>query len=367
MPRFHGSGSITRNPSGSYTLRYFAEGKQRERTFRDLPGKPGSGKRLAEDFSLKLAVGKREGDVSFADRSKGAQPFLTYCATWIERGQTRGESTKVLYRQTLKRIAAKLEGKTLAWVADHPREIEDIINGLKNEPKGASYVRRARVVIVGTCKTAVKLGDLPGHRLTGLDIGKDVRVTPAEFYPATHDELADIAGRMGRYGLLIWLGRYAGLRIGESLGLNSADIITGTDGGKVIVLQRQRIENGTLHSLKSRQSWEFRQIPIDDFLAGILAQAPTEEDGSYFPKAWRNPVQNRFNAARDAAGLPATFTSHDLRHLYASSLLSNGARLDMVSKILGHKSVEITASVYAHAMPSDFGAIRTLVAASRAA
>jgi hypothetical protein len=53
------------------TLRYWADGKQHEKTFRDAIGsdkkvRHGSGKQLAEDFQVKLVHGKRSGDVSMA-------------------------------------------------------------------------------------------------------------------------------------------------------------------------------------------------------------------------------------------------------------------------------------------------------------
>lgn len=357
-----GMGQIIPNGRGGFTFRYRgADGKQHQETY--------STKALAQDRQAQLWRDKRAGELTFTDKSAGAVMFLDYAARWIERGQSRGESTKILYRQTLKRIAGKLEGRSLAWVATHRAEVEDVINGLKTEPKGASYVRRARQVIVGACNTAQKNGDLPnGHALRGLDIGKDVRVTPASFYAASHAQLEAMASAMGEpYSLLVWTGRYAGLRIGESLGLNRSDIMTGTDGGKLIVLKRQRIQDGSLTPLKARQVHDFRQIPIDAWLADKLATAPVDAEGYYFPVAWRKTIQDRFNAARDQAGLPASFTPHDLRHLYASALLSAGARLDLVSKILGHGSVEITSAVYAHVMPTDYGTLRNLVSMTRAA
>ena len=229
-------------------------------------------------------------------------------------------------------------------MADHPREITDVIVNFKNEPKGLTYVRSSRLVIVGCVNTAVKDGDISSHRLRGLDIGKDVRVRPAEFYPAGHDELAGLAGELGeRYGLLVWLGRYAGLRIGESLGIRADDIVTDIDGGKVLVLRRQRTANGTLAYPKARAASDPpRRIPVSAFLAARLTDTATDAEGYYFPAEWRPTVQARFNSAVKRSGLPASFTPHALRHIFASDLLSKGARLDLVSKILGHQSVEIT-------------------------
>jgi Recombination endonuclease VII len=52
------TGTITKNPNGSYTFRYWVNGKQREKTFRDIPGQSGSGQLIAQDFQLKFASSK---------------------------------------------------------------------------------------------------------------------------------------------------------------------------------------------------------------------------------------------------------------------------------------------------------------------
>jgi integrase len=329
-----------------WTLRYWADGKQRERTFRDTPGKPGSGKKLADDFALKLAVGKREGDITFADKSKSAVMFLPYCMNWIEHSRSREESTKRVYRSTFRKFAPALEGKTLQWVAQHPTEIEDIINAIPLK----SYVARARNILTGTCQGAVKSGDLTSYRLRGLDIGKQLRLGRADFYAATDVELEKLALELGEpYALLVWLGRYAGLRIGESLGLNKSDVMTKPRGGLVLRVQRQRLESGALKGyLKARGEGDApREIPLSTLLAEKLADAPTDAEGYYFPGVWRKSIYDRWHAARERTGLPAGFTPHALRDLFATRLLSRGARLDLVSKMLGHKSVEVTSVYYA--------------------
>jgi integrase len=43
---------------------------------------------------------------------------------------------------------------------------------------------------------------------------------------------------------------------------------------------------------------------------------------------------------------PLTF--HGLRHCHASLMLASGADLAVVSKLLGHKSITITADIYRH-------------------
>ena len=61
-----------------------------------------------------------------------------------------------------------------------------------------------------------------------------------------------------------------------------------------------------------------------------------------------------------AAGLP-TLRNHDLRHLSASLALAGGITLPDVSRRLGHASVSITASIYAHALRKDDGHVAAAI------
>ena len=42
------------------------------------------------------------------------------------------------------------------------------------------------------------------------------------------------------------------------------------------------------------------------------------------------------------------FTPHQLRHLYATEMLRNGVKLEVVGRIMGHSSIGITADIYRH-------------------
>lgn len=334
-----------------WTFRWWADGKQREETFSTM--------KLATDRQAQVYRDKRAGEATFADKSKSGVAFNDYCSEWIERGKSREESTKKTYRCTYRQFAPKLEGRSLAWVAQHRTEVEDIINSLPG-----SYVARSRNIITGTIKAAVIAGDLSGHRLQSLDIGKQVRLGQADFYAATDLELEKLALELGdTYGLLVWLGRYAGLRCGEILGVNKSDLVTKPGAGLVLRIQRQRMTDGKIKPyLKARAIGDApRDIPVSPKLADKLAEAQTDSEGYYFPAHWRKPVQNRFDAAKIRAGLPKSFTPHDLRDIFATTLLSRGARLDLVSKLLGHKSVETTSVYYAFWLPSDYDVIRDLL------
>ena len=74
--------------SHKWTLRYWADGRQREASFADElddKGRPkyGSGKRLAQDAQLKIAHDKRAR--VFIDPKLGSTRFRDECEKWIAR------------------------------------------------------------------------------------------------------------------------------------------------------------------------------------------------------------------------------------------------------------------------------------------
>jgi integrase len=105
-------------------------------------------------------------------------------------------------------------------------------------------------------------------------------------------------------------------------------------------------------------------VPINDRLAAILAanrrreeakratlgvEAPSDDDYA-FTSADCRPVEGTALTKRLAkhltdAGLPVR-TWHDLRHGFASRLADAGVDLLVISRLLGHSGVGITATTY---------------------
>jgi integrase len=56
-----------------------------------------------------------------------------------------------------------------------------------------------------------------------------------------------------------------------------------------------------------------------------------------------------------AAGLPRRPRVHDLRHTFASWAIAEGVPLTVVSRHLGHESMQTTDSIYTHILPSATG------------
>jgi integrase/recombinase XerD len=100
-----------------------------------------------------------------------------------------------------------------------------------------------------------------------------------------------------------------------------------------------------------------RTVPLSEPVIAYLKQYIKEhlsESPYLFPgagaelKHWQihNAEKTLKRACERAKVKP--FTPHSLRHLFATTALKNGAKLEVVSRIPGHASVGITGDVYRH-------------------
>ncbi len=98
-----------------------------------------------------------------------------------------------------------------------------------------------------------------------------------------------------------------------------------------------------------------RHIPLSDAALRILARQPRLEGCPWvFPgKARQKPIgclRNTWDSVKKAAGLEHDLRLHDLRHTFASTLVSKGRTLYEVSQLLGHSQMSMTMR-YAHLAP----------------
>ncbi len=142
----------------------------------------------------------------------------------------------------------------------------------------------------------------------------------------------------------------AGLRISEACALADSDIDS-----------RRKV----IHVRKGKGAKD-RYVMLSETLLAILRkywlaarpdrlrEGPASRGGRYlFPgrKAGSHitisAVRQYFRKASTRAGITKHITPHVLRHSFATHLLEDGAGLDVVQTLLGHKSLRTT-SIYAH-------------------
>ncbi|HVC39709.1 MAG TPA: site-specific integrase [Candidatus Dormibacteraeota bacterium] len=166
---------------------------------------------------------------------------------------------------------------------------------------------------------------------------------------------------------LATLAVHSGLRQGELLGLRWQDV---ADGELHVTQALQRLGGEyQLVEVKSRASR--RTVPLTAGAVDALAQERQSQLESRLAagSGWREPIRglafttatgaprngnaitHQFADALSAAGLPAMHWHH-LRHAFAGLMLASGSDLSTVSSLLGHTSVNLTASTYAGVAPS---------------
>jgi integrase len=160
------------------------------------------------------------------------------------------------------------------------------------------------------------------------------------------------------YRLPIATGLFAGLRVGEALGLVWDDI---DNAGEQIRVRSQMGRDG--ERLKLKTAAATRDVILMPQLAEELrkhrgASAHSSDHDLVFASAHGTTIGHRNLAARgldracDRAGLTGV-TFHVLRHTFASLLIAQGHDPVFVSRQLGHANAAITLRVYAHLFDSE--------------
>jgi integrase len=199
------------------------------------------------------------------------------------------------------------------------------------------------------------------------------------------DQLATFLGvAPGNSHPVLWLTLAdAGLRPGEAFALRWDDV----DLADRSVHVQRAVERGG--RIKGTKTGETRHVDLTPRLAAALDQLQTAVEADalargrdvpelVFPSEANTPldginVARRFKALLVRAGLPKSFRLYDLRHTYATHLLSMGAPITYVAAQLGHSKPTTTLNHYAHWIPRGdraladrLEALRTQVPASRA-
>jgi integrase len=174
-----------------------------------------------------------------------------------------------------------------------------------------------------------------------------------------------LAAASKRYRPLLATAAFTGLRLSELLGLTWADV--DFENG-VVRVRKQLAKDGSRVEPKTPQA--LRAVVLMPALGRVLRQVKEEAfavgrahaDDFVFASTTGTPMEVRnvrdrglgraiTTAGLDDDGKPH-LRFHDLRHCFASMLISQGADVVFVSRQLGHANPSITLGVYAHLFDS---------------
>ncbi|WNV92020.1 tyrosine-type recombinase/integrase [Umezawaea sp. Da 62-37] len=207
--------------------------------------------------------------------------------------------------------------------------------------------------------------DVDGYSPIAL---KPVRAIPKTL---TSNEVARVRAACQRARERFWvtLLDQTGLRRGEALGLRHEDLRL--RAGEVHVVPREfNVNEAQVKGLKARtvpigpavldsyadyMEIEYSTLDSDYVFVNLFGSS-----ASYGAPMTRDNVKDITSRLRRRSGV-AHYSSHVLRHTYATRLLRAKVPVEVVSELLGHNSVQTTWDIYGHLTMEDHR--RTLVQA----
>lgn len=372
-------GTIKKLPDGRWLARIRdANGKEKERT---TVRKIDAERWLDE---MNAAIIRRD----YRDPRLGRTPLRAWAAEWLELQLWR-DGTRAAVANSLNHILPVLGDRPLDKITK--AQVQQFVNGLELAPSTVATVHQHLRTML---RAAVEHDRILRNPAVGVKLPK---VNKAPVVPLTVEQvrlLTDDAPPFLRAAVAA-IGAGLGLRSGEMLGL-TADRVEWLR--RQVRVDRQLLTPPTGQPALAPPKTEasYRTVPasavvletltehVRQFGTGVIldekgnAQALLFHiDGrpirrNHFTKMWRATVARARAAEAEAARqagrdetptIPADVRFHDLRHHFASLLISSGCSVKAVQLALGHASAKVTLDTYSHLWPTDDDRIRQAVEA----
>lgn len=350
--------SVEKRANGKYLARW-----------REYPGGPQKYKQFTRKVDAEAHLVKQQHDLmtgAYVTPDKAKTTVEAYATAWLERMRpTWRTSTAEMVALSLNKHAIPVLGKRPLGSVKRA-DVEAFAAGLGLK---ASTVRTIHQHLGQMFAAAVEDGLIARNPAAKARLPK-VEPSKSQPVPAEVVELIT-AGLPDWLRVAVPLGVGVGLRQSEMSGLtvDRVDFLRRT-----LRVDRQLARDGgdevTFAPPKTASS--ARTVPLAGFvvdaLAAHLAAHPAGTQGLVVHHPDGRPVDanrfgNRWRAAVTAAGVPG-LRYHDLRHTFASTLLSRGVSVKAVADWLGHASPTITLTTYAHLMPADEEVARAVLDAA---
>ena len=298
-----------------------------------------------------------------------SQVALDVIARKVERGEW-SNGTGAGMRSALRKLNP--------WADQDITDAAVDLSGAQRMVDGLAYPKRPISLIKATMAYAVAEKLVSSHSMSALEAKRSRKPAEARtFIFAAEDQLDSMVKALNAWrpgtGLVLLLMRWCGLRTGEALAVQATDF---RNGFKILRVSRQVDVDGNVTTLKSKGADAWRDVPVPTWLAKLVSEhvAGMGSTGRLFRSARGGAVDRRafgkqVKDAASGAGLPVSaehrssegWTAYQLRHQYATWLLSRGTAIDAVARLLGHSSTTVTFQSYSHFMPDAFDSLRAVL------
>lgn len=340
--------SIDRRPDGRYRARW-----------REYPGGPQRTRQFTRKADAVRFLDGIRGDLAhgnYVDPDGGRVLFRDYAERWrlaqMHRPGTTAQVETYLrlhaYPTLGKRpLGAVRRSEVQAWVKHESTQLA---------PGSVELVYRWVSTIF---KAAVADRLIASSPCTGIALPKR---PSEEVFPLTVAQVESLAAAVpDRHRALVVFAAGTGLRQGECFGL-TVDRVDFLRRQVRVDRQLVSVNGGPPEFGPPKSPAGFRTVPMPDVvstvLAAHLARYRSGRSGLVFTNRAHDPLRrsnfgDMWRRVSAIAGLPHGATFHDLRHFYASLLISRGCSVKTVQRRLGHQSATETLDTYGHLWPDS--------------
>jgi integrase len=289
----------------------------------------------------------------WVDPTESARPFKEVATAWLRSNPGKRPATLARDEVELRlHIIPALGSRPIGGIS--PSDVETLVVVWSKSAEPRTVARRYGVLraVMNYAVSRDLIGRSPcrGIRLP--------EAQPLDRELPTADEVAALAGAMGRYGGMAYLGVVLGLRWGEVAGLRVRRL--DLEVGRVTIAEQvTRGPKGisVVGPPKSRAGRRTMAMPplLTDLLAEHLrVERVTEPDAFVFAApdgghlVYSNWRQRVWLPACKEIGRPE-FGFHDLRRANATGLVAEGVDIKTAQERLGHSDPRLTLAIYAQA------------------
>lgn len=338
--------SIRKRPDGKWRARYRDEaGLEHSRHF----DRKVDGQRFLDEINASIVTGQ------YVDPNAGKITFKSFYASWSSRQVWVGGT-----KRAVDLAASSVEFETLPLRALRPSHVESWVRGMTNRGLAASTVQTRFNYVHSALRAAVRDRLIARDPAENITLPRLRKSEAAMVLPTTEQVKALLDAAEPEMSTMVALAAFAGLRAAEIRGLQLGDVAF---LGRTLSVQRQaqNARGGSLEVRPPKYHSE-RAVYLPDGLLTILsthvAARAIADPAAWLFKARRtdapvheSTVTSWWDKARKKAKVPG-IKLHDLRHFYASGLISEGCDVVTVQRALGHSSPAMTLGVYSHLWPS---------------
>lgn len=339
---------------GRVTVGWNAAGKQARRTV--------TGKTQAEVRRKMQTIKQQLEDHSYVEIDR--MTLDEWLEEWLDKHQVNTvDSTIHTYRQDVRKYISPLIGQ-IKLQKLRQEDVEGMVAALIAKGLSPKTIRCIHGVLHKALSKAVAMKKIPRNVATKTELPK---LGEPELHLLDHTEVAALINAAAGYThqRFFLLALYLGLREGELLGLNWAQINWKKHELKVdrqLVWERGNMANKYISEPKCASR---RTLNMPPTVEAILREQREEvqirrelagdtwiERGLVFPGPHgdfmcRSTVYDCLQRVAKKAGIgPARV--HDLRHTFAAFALEAGVDVRTVQDMLGHATPEFTLRVYAY-------------------